>query len=222
MKNIIKKQYHKDEVWFHMEKDMIPKLEKKKNINQLKCVGGHCWFGVHQNFSKPFKYFTMLRNPLERVISEYYYILERPNHKAFSEVKTLSLSDFIQHFPVKSSNQQTRRLSGLIHKPDLDLAKFNLTHHFEVAGIAEMFNESVYLMKKVFGWNDIEYQKANVTKTRPSMKEIPSDILKELEDRNQMDIELYEFAKTELINQLASLNPISRGELDIYLPNKKV
>ncbi|MFT4412435.1 sulfotransferase family 2 domain-containing protein [Fredinandcohnia humi] len=205
LKNIIKKQYDRREVWFHMEKDMIPKLEQKK-IDLLKCVGGHCWYGIHQHFERPYHYFTMLRHPIDRVISEYYYILERPKHKAHAEVKRMNLEEFIRRFPLKSSNQQTRRLSGNIQNPDVELAKKHIEADFAVVGLAEMFDESLLIMKDKFKWNDITYEKANVTKKRPSIEDISKGVIQSLEDLNQMDLELYNFAKTRLENQIRELN----------------
>ncbi|MEH7238304.1 sulfotransferase family 2 domain-containing protein [Bacillus sp. JJ1562] len=201
LKNIIQKQYRKQDVWLHMEKDMNPKMEQK-NIEQLKCVGGHCWHGIHAHFDRPYKYFTMLRNPIDRVISEYYYILERPSHKAYLEVKNMNLEQFIHRFPIKSSNQQTRRLSGNIHKPDLEVAKRNIEADFAVVGLSEMFDESITVMKDLFAWGDISYQKANVTKKRPAVEDVSRKVIKQLEELNQMDLEIYEYAKTKLLRQL--------------------
>ncbi|MFC3884152.1 sulfotransferase family 2 domain-containing protein [Bacillus songklensis] len=221
LKNIIKKQYHSKEVWFHMEKDMIPKLKEKRKIDQLKCVGGHCWYGLHEYFKRPYQYFTILRNPIDRIVSEYYYILRRPHHKAYPQVQNMSLMEFIHHFPLKSSNQQTRRISGCIHEPDLDLAKKNLQNNFTVAGLSEMFDESIFLMKKTFNWGDISYSKENVTNNRPSVTDMPKDILSELEKRNEMDLELYTFTKELLAVKLESLDSDSKQELEMFKAGKQ-
>ncbi|MGE7636131.1 sulfotransferase family 2 domain-containing protein [Bacillus paramycoides] len=220
LKNIIKRQYHPKEVWFHMEKDMIPKMEKRGNVDQLKCVGGHCWYGLHEYFEKQFQYFTMLRNPIDRVISEYYYILRRPNHNAYPQIKNMTLMEFIQNFSLKSSNQQTRRISGSIHNPNLDHAKTNLKNDFVVAGLSEMFDDSIFLMKKAFNWQDISYSKENVTQKRPAIDEISKDILNELKKRNAMDIELYAFAKELLTEKLESLDSVSKQELELLKTSK--
>jgi hypothetical protein len=118
---------------------VVPILKAADKGHELKCVGGHYWYGIHQQFEKPYKYFTMLRDPIDRIISEYYYVFERPNHQAYSEIKTMSLAEFIDHFPLKSCNQQTRRISGLIQQPDLQLAKNNIQNDFVVVGLSEMF-----------------------------------------------------------------------------------
>lgn len=221
MKNIIKDQYESREVWFHMEKDMLPKMDEKIKKQALKCVGGHCWFGLHQHFNKPYTYFTMLRDPIDRVVSEYYYILERPNHKAYPEVRTMDLMDFIQEFPLKSSNQHTRRISGNIKSPDLEAAIENIKNDFAVVGLSEMFEESLFLMKQAFGWNDITYQKVNVTKTRPSIGQLPKNVVAELEIRNELDLKLYEFSKKLLLEKLDRLDLRLKRELKNYINIQK-
>jgi hypothetical protein len=221
LKNIIKKQYHHKEVWFQMEKDMISKLREKRKNDQLKCVGGHCWYGLHEHFKQPCQYFTMLRHPIDRVISEYYYILRRPTHKVYPKIRSMSLTEFIRHFPLKSSNQQTRRISGSVREPELELAKQNLKNAFVVTGLLEMFDESIFLMKKSFNWHDISYSKENVTPKRPSITDIPKEVLDELEKRNEMDLELYQFAKKLLMDKLKSLDPVARGELERFKARKQ-
>ncbi|RFU64583.1 sulfotransferase family 2 domain-containing protein [Bacillus sp. V59.32b] len=217
MKNIIQKQYDPREVWFHMEKDMLPKLEQKLKKKDLKCVGGHCWYGLHQHFHKPYTYFTMLRDPIDRVVSEYYYILERPHHKAYPAVVTMDLMDFIQEFPLKSSNQHTRRISGNIKSPNLEAAKENIKNDFAIVGLSEMFDESLFLMKKAFGWDDITYQKVNVTKKRPSIEKLPKNVVAELEIRNELDLKLYDFSKKLLLEKIDQLDFRSKRELKNYM-----
>ncbi|MDQ0218888.1 hypothetical protein J2S21_001982 [Peribacillus cavernae] len=217
MKNIIKKQYAPGDVWFHMEKDMLPKLEQKMKKSELKVVGGHCWYGLHQHFDRPYTYFTMLRNPIDRVISEYYYILERPHHKAYPKVTSMDLLGFVRQFQLKSSNQHTRRLSGNIHSPNLETAIENIKNDFTVVGLSEMFDESLFLMKKSFGWEDIHYQKVNVTKKRPLIDEIPENVKAELKIRNELDLELYEFARKLLQEKVEQLDSESKQELENYM-----
>jgi hypothetical protein len=47
-------------------------------------------------------------------------------------------------------------------------------------------------MKEAFNWDDISYSKVNVTKKRPSLADIPKDVLENLKDKNKLDLELYE------------------------------
>jgi hypothetical protein len=47
------------------------------------------------------------------------------------------------------------------------------------------------------GWQDISYHKQNVTYNRPRTEDIPGDVLKIIKERNELDLELYEFVKNQ-------------------------
>src|SRR5688572_24980783 len=53
---------------------------------QLQFVRGHFAFGVHACLRQPFEYITILRDPVERLISHYYYVLRNPKHYLYSRV----------------------------------------------------------------------------------------------------------------------------------------
>jgi hypothetical protein len=221
LKNIINKQFEPGETWFHMEKDMPPKLNQKSKENSLKCVGGHCWYGLHKQFSKEYTYFTMLRNPIDRVISEYYYILERPHHKDHQKVMAMDLMGFMEQFPLKSTNQHTRRISGNISSPHLQTAIENIHKDFAVVGLTEMFDESLFLMKQSFGWNDIDYEKVNITKKRPSINQIDEKVRSELERKNELDMALYKYAENMILEKIAQFDTKTNQEFQSFMKQKK-
>src|SRR5881628_2608535 len=47
-------------------------------------VFGHMPFGIHEALTRPVRYFTMVRNPVERVVSQYYFVTTRQHalHRA--------------------------------------------------------------------------------------------------------------------------------------------
>lgn len=107
--SIICKQYNSSEIFSVGN----PALNTVSKINKnTKCVLGHNYFGQHKNLG-PHIYVTMLRDPIDRVISHYYYI-----NDIFKENKyagKYSLEEFAQID--KFSNMQTRFIVG--NKPDL-------------------------------------------------------------------------------------------------------
>jgi hypothetical protein len=75
-------------------------------------------------------------------------------------------------------------------------------------------------MKKRFGWNNISYTKQNVTKKRPPVDQLPANTLKSIKKNHELDIDLYQFAKQLLIEQVKNLDPISKKELHAFLEKK--
>lgn len=126
----------------------------QEKYEHLQCIYGHFFFGIHQYIKKPSTYITFLREPIEQIISLYYFIRRSPNHGLYSLAQRLDLESFITEnnaaIQGQINNPQTRFVSGLISTPDLDTAKENLLQHFSIIGITERFDESLYLMKKIF------------------------------------------------------------------------
>ncbi|MEH7380573.1 sulfotransferase family 2 domain-containing protein [Bacillus sp. JJ1533] len=212
MRSIIKQQYSENEVC------NLRYIENENSLETIRCFYGHKPFGIHQKLlkSKSYTYITMLRDPIEHVISTYYYILRKPKNSMHNVIKNMSFEEFItnnsEEFRLRTSNRQTRYASGE-NPPDLGRAKENLAKHFSVVGITEMFDESVFLMMKELGWNNISYERQNVTKNRPLKDQLSKDVLKIIEDNNKLDIELYQYAKGLLQKKIRALDLTSRQEL---------
>lgn len=173
------------------------------DVNKLEVLRGHLFFGAHRSIpQKKYSYITMLRNPIERVVSEYYFIKRwknnRPNLQA---VKKMSLYEFLTNkdYNTITLNRQTLMIAG---KYDVNLAKSNLKNNFSVIGVTERFNETLCVLKNNFGWRINTYKKENVTKNRPAIKDISKEIIEIIKIKNQLDIELYEFANNLLDKQI--------------------
>ncbi|SDN60223.1 Sulfotransferase family protein [Paenibacillus sp. yr247] len=180
-----------------------------KGDEHINCIYGHMYFGMHRYLSKPYTYMTMLREPIDRVISHYYYFLGKNHFKTDT-----SFEEFITK--PKFFNFQTRYLSGG-NIPDLQLAKENIHNHFSIVGITEMFDESLFLMKKQFGWEHINYAKKNVTASRPAKEQISKVFIDLIVKHNEIDIELYHYAKNLLELKIQALDHPSKQELHDYI-----
>jgi hypothetical protein len=172
---------------------------KEEDKKEIKAISGHHFYGIHDLFSKPYTYFTMMRNPIERVISLYYFLKTYPGYYE-ENMRNMSFEEYIDWDP-QARNGQIHQICGQNSQLSLEKAKENLKV-FEVVGITEMFNESLLLLKNKFNWANIEYKKENVTKSRPRISEVSPKIIKKIEKNNELDIELYEFIKSNFIKQL--------------------
>jgi hypothetical protein len=187
---------------------------------RLRLVKGHMPYGLHQYLSVPATYITMLRDPVDRVISHYYFVLETPVHYLHREVtsRRMTLSDFVgSGMSTEVSNDQTRLISGVervntrlldgeerrtlragsepVTAEILEIAKTNLREHFSAVGLFKSFDESLLLFKKVLGWGSVYYVRLNVTKERPAKRQVPREERALIEKHNELDMELYEYAR---------------------------
>jgi hypothetical protein len=217
LKNIIKRNLQPstnyDIYQNHQQREQTLKAISHKPVS---CIQGHFPFGIHQYFTNLSTYITMLREPTQRIISEYYFIRNNPRHNLYHKVNSISLEDY-QRQP-QNMNLQTRLISGQINHPvtnvDLEKAKQNIEQYFSVVGLTEMFNESIYLMKRKFGWTNIQYRKQNITKKKPTIDKLPTKTISSITEHNHFDIKLYYFAKQILTGQINNLPPKSKRELN--------
>jgi hypothetical protein len=176
--------------------------DQKRKIEYLH---GHMSFGVHTDLLRPGVYVTMLRDPVDRMISLYCFLRRRPDIGYYDQVKTMSLRDFVRDIGPHSRvrNAQVRQISGTgIDAPlpvdALEIAKEHLRKHFVVVGLTERFNESLLLLSRTFGWKwqDLLYSRRyQVGKNKPIQDHISQSVLGAIRRYNELDIELYRFAQ---------------------------
>jgi hypothetical protein len=165
---------------------------------RLQVVRGHLPYGVHELLPQGATYITMLRNPVTRLLSSYYFILRRPLHPLHRKMKRghLGPQELIRLTP-ESQNLQCRFISGIgkngsCNTQALEMAKANLKRSFRVVGLSERFHESLLLMIAAFGWKVPFYQNRRVARVRPV---IDPKLAQTIRDHNRFDVELYEFGK---------------------------
>lgn len=192
--------------------DLLALTQEERD--QIKVLQGHFPYGLHRYFSKPPKYFTMLREPIDRITSLYYYQKER--ERSFAN---LSFEDFCRY--QCHNNLQTRFVAG---KADssmpkdklLELAKLNLLNNYACFGLTEEFDLSLLLLKKRVGLKTVFYKKTNTTKKRIKTADIPDRIRKIICDNNQHDLELYRYAKELFYGQPDCRDILRNNELRWY------
>ena len=175
-------------------------------------VQGHIPFGVHELLPSHGVYITLLRNPVDRILSLYEYRVDQRRREVFRGDEPLTLAEYIRDVQLKElDNGQTRRLSGL--DPDfghcsadmLREAKKNLRERFLVVGITEKFDHSLLLLARELGWRNLLYVRLNVTKNKEEKGRISKDLMDLITRHNALDLELYDFAKQAFDERLGQL-----------------
>jgi len=204
------------ESWFGEELAGLPTAD----IDRLRAVLSHFYFGAHIFVPRQCAYITLLRDPIERVISHYYYVRQSAAHEFHESARKLNLREFLEYC---SDDDQTRQMAGkcgvphLRTDPDemLETAKRNLSD-FAAVGITEDFDRSVILMKRVLGWNYPFYTSQNITQDRPRKEELPQESLDAAREHNQLDLELYRYAKELFREQVRAQGHAFESELRTF------
>jgi len=180
---------------------------------QYQVIRGHFVFGIHENLRDLFTYVAVFREPVDRVVSHYYYARRRKDHYLHKRIvaENLSLKDYVaKGLSVEMDNGQTRMVVGQAGlevpfgecPPEfLETAKHNLKTYFGAVGTSERFDDMLVLLKEQFGWSMPFYINWKVTQNRPNQADISPDVVKVIHQYNAIDLEIHRYAN-ELLDEL--------------------
>jgi hypothetical protein len=156
-------------------------------------VIGHFPFGIHARLPRPSLYVTLLRDPADRLLSNFRFGLDRQKWPRDMPVATL----FEQGRLI--DNMQTRQIAGIAdrHVPCtsamLSTAIENLRSHYAVVGVTERFDETLRTLITLLGWPDIAYSDRQVSRAE-SDPELESSVRSAAERHFSFDMELHAYA----------------------------
>ena len=235
LNKIVEKQYDSNTVFKikgNCPQESINEFKKftEAERKKIRLVSGHTPFGLHEFLPQPSTYITMLRDPVERIISSYFFVLQTPCHYLHEEVTSsnMSLKEYVcSGISTEIDNGQVRLLAAANAKKKdvgfghcsvemLELAKKNLKENFAVVGLVERFDETLLLLKKTLGWRNLFYVKHNVTKNLHFQQEISKDTLNLIKKQNNLDIELYKYVREFFDLQVQRQTDSFQKELKLF------
>jgi hypothetical protein len=222
---IIERQYAPQNVYTLDSTRILESIQAFQDLSaarraEIYMLKGHIGMRLemHKFLPEPVTYFTLLRDPIDRVISHYYYIRGLKDHYLTELAINTSLQEVLEQDKIPMfNNEQTRWLAGEEHnigfggyqEKILEKAKKNLREHFAVVGLTERFDETLLLLKHTYDWpHNVFYTRTNVTTQRPRKDEISPATLNALVQANLLDIELYQYASKLFEEQLRQQGPL--------------
>lgn len=177
----------------------------------LRVVRGHGVLGVHAWLEQPCLYATLLRDPVDRLLSQYYFIRGSPRHPLHAALmaRGSTLGDYLKNgVNLQADNGQVRALShsvsgggeapyGACTPAMLRTALDNLANRYALVGVTERFDEFLALAKRLLGWRELGYARRKVTKSRPAVEALDASDRAMIVQYNALDMELYAAARSQ-------------------------
>ena len=156
------------------------------DVPPAKVIHGHFNYSLLRkklNIDPGVPVITWLRHPVERVISNYYYLCERLMSELDEQSKGLNiLSKMMRSLDEYAEGQVNRnRMTKFLDGTSLDELAF--------VGIVEDFDNEVERLATVLNWKDFRVKRVNRTKEKPM---VDASIRKKIEELNKEDMELYQ------------------------------
>jgi hypothetical protein len=202
------------------------RLRKAGTKERIRAIAGHLTYGLRGALPEGARFVTILRDPVERTLSHYHVLpRSRPDRKQTGLVppwlppprQGQSLAEALDEGYVLD-NLQTRMLCGLVSPFDelpadaLERAKANVRDGIEFVGTTERFDELLALLNLALGWPTMPYGRSRAYGRRP--EELPADVRRLVEERNELDRELHLFAD-ELLTEHVSARTDFQEELEV-------
>jgi hypothetical protein len=147
---------------------------------KTRCIQGHCSAPNYASFAPNIRRIMWFRDPVERVVSEYFHWRRHPDIHALEGADLLSFA--------------CRKEMVNIYRRALDGVALSA---LECVCIAEQFQVGIELFRRMFGMNveDGQPQNINPDKEVGSRYELPDGVRQQIELANMADLELYAAAK---------------------------
>ena len=198
--------------FWHDKLASLPDGEKRN----IRFVDGHIWYGWHELFSQECIYLTMLRDPIERIWSLYYY--DKLYHDRDLHTPFMSFQKYLDLGTWSMRNDQVRHLCGrdcpaLVYLPvnlvisdrkledvglsDLELAKENIEQHFPLFGMLDEAQLFVDRCAEFFGW-PVGAVMPHVHRTPHKPKQLDRSFNDRILGMNALDAELCDWVRTKI------------------------
>lgn len=199
---------------------------------------GHFSIGLHQWLSRPSYYVSFVREPVSRLLSLYFFLLEHwpemharltrlsiagkktlPEfHLDFADwfiAKTAREENFLTSPSAELDNGMVRRFSGYglnpAPCPNVALAKAieNIEKYFSFVGLVERYSESIDLMATLFGLPGLKENHVNRTgKKSRENHGLSTAAVSKIRKMNQLDQALYNWVSNNFDSRKNNLRPI--------------
>ena len=183
------------------------------DVARIRYFTGHVPIGVDSIFRRPAKYIAVVRHPVERLLS-YFYFRIQGGDPYLKDGKPIAFEDYVESGgDIIFDNYQVRMISGSlaldapagapgalvqgapVEALHLEMAKRNVENNFLAIAPLEQITDMALLLRRIYGWpmRRLQTEYKNPTAERPRAPNLPPRLLRIIEERNAHDIALYEW-----------------------------
>jgi hypothetical protein len=171
---------------------------------RIRLFEAHAGFGLHELLPAPSRYLTFLREPIDRALSAYYYLVRKrfiPADEGMDEflaredpLRIWWMDNAHVRFIAGARGEIINVPTGRVTQTMFDIAAERIEHTIDFVGLTERFDDSMVLLRRVLGCPPCYYRSANANAARKSVEQLPQSLQNRLRELNQYDLRLYDRA----------------------------
>ena len=182
-----------------LKRALRPRQMTDEDKRELRMISGHFVYGMHERFPQKPLYLAAVRDPIERAVSYFRFVIGTPTHPNHDEFTSLGFEGAWEHMTGRAaltrSNEQSAILSGI--QPgeatqDALLWQRVENDYFLVIPQGRM-DDAIRRLRAAFGlpWTRI----ARMNASHAGTPEISPDMRARIEAENTLDMALVEWAE---------------------------
>jgi hypothetical protein len=199
LREIVRRNYPGDRCVFVYSLEPAYLQTLQRDVERAEAIFGHFSFGFHDLFGVEARYVTVLRNPIDRVVSFFRHEAQHDDNEYYRQIADgMTLIDLLRSEQCHQvNNHMVRIITGHMDfstTHDVRLlrqAEANLESHFDAVGITEQMGKTVELIGDRLGWaRRSKVERLNVDLDSPSFV-LDEATRAEIVRFNTLDLELY-------------------------------
>ncbi len=242
LSDIVSRQYDPSEVFHVRNPDSSPGPSFSDHAGRVedflalpagrragfRCILGHMDYGLHEHIEGPCRYLTMLREPVSRVESHFRQYERTTRKTERAERRASAFESFLADHRSEVENLQARFLVG---NHDLDprrnaetqaVVTDRLRKQFMLVGTVDRFDETVVLLRRVMGWEDVSYRRRNASRWMTRLRRTPRAVRGRIQELNRIDAALHAEANDLLDQAIEAHEPTFREDVEHFRANNKI
>ena len=183
----------------------------REALDRLRLVMGHFQFGIHEQIGRPSRYATIIRDPVDRVVSLYYHYRNLPGirfggkghrERLRMRLTRTSMEDWVfQGDRRTADNVAIRNITGRGDVPFgqctdglFDEAMERIDRHFIALLATERMSEGAILMSRIIERDLPQVGVENANPKRPALEELDPSVIERVRELNRYDLRLHQLA----------------------------